>query len=218
MKYLGGNSLVCRGGLQTPSMPGYQLTCHLACSGGLYVHILSPLPALYLSFTLYLFPSLFVSAGQERGDTTCRSSMPFAALTESRRGGRAKGQPVAQERDRPEWTVEIPLKATAVPAPFWLVSVASYHLIWSPLPRNRRQTPFGLEFPQKEEDCLVFPAQEGIWKTARPCLTPISSLLLILFFGYFHVFPVETATGAEHLRFQMTLVEVQSTQHLCLEM
>lgn len=176
---------------------------------------LSPLLSLYLSFTLYLFLSLFsFQWGRKGGEIAYRDNITFAALTASRRGGRVNRPPVAQERGRPEQTTDISLK---VPAPFLLVSVASYHPMWSQLQRKSRQTPFGFEFPWKEDDCLVSPAQEGIWKTARPCLTPFFPLLPILFFRCFHVFPVETATGAEHLWFQITLVELQSTQHHCLE-
>lgn len=60
---------------------------------------LFPLQSLYLSFAPCLF--LSISVGQERGEITYRSSMTFAALAASRRGGRVNRQPVALGRDRP---------------------------------------------------------------------------------------------------------------------
>lgn len=101
IKCLTGNSLVCRGGLQSLSVPGYPFTCHLACGSCLYVHILSLLQALYLSFTLYLFLSFFwVQQGREGGKKTYRSSVTFAALTASGRGGRVEEQTACGTRKR----------------------------------------------------------------------------------------------------------------------
>lgn len=105
------------------------------------------------------------------------------------------------------------LQVTSGVVHFPLMSVASCPLMWAQLQRNRRQTPFGFEFPQEEEDCVIFLHRRG--SERQHCLTLFSPLLLVLFFDRFKVFPVETAIGAEHT---IPLVELQFPWHHCLEL
>lgn len=216
MTCLSGNSLVYRGGLQSPSMFGYQSTCHLACSSCMCVHIHSP-PCYHFILALLCISSShslhFSGAGKGGGNSL--QGQHNICCPDSKQKGRQSEQTTCGTGKRQTRTNYWNFSESA--CTFLLMSVASYHPMWSQLQRKSRQTPFGFEFPQKEDGCLVSPAQEGIWKTARPCLAPFFPLLPILFFRCFHVFPVETATGAEHLWFQITVVELQSTQHHCLE-
>lgn len=191
--------------LQSLSMPGYQSPCLQWLV--VWPYSLFLLQSLNLSFAPWLFLSIHFS-GTEKGGNNLKKQHD-SCCPDSKWKGRQNEQAASVE------TVEIALKAAAVAAPFSLMSVAGCHLIWSQLPRYRRQTPFGFEFPQ---DCFICPAQERIWKKARLCLTPFSLLLLILFFGCFHVFPVEKSAGAELLWLQMIVVELQSTQHQHLKM